>query len=121
MTSGPLSADRIRSFLAGEVMPFVDQARRVLVIHPDYSRNDFTHLIVPALHDLLREQGLRRLDTLNAAGPHRRMSETELRAKLGLDPAVHDRVGRLFNHEYDDPAQMVVAGRIPASFVRDKT
>jgi nickel-dependent lactate racemase len=117
----PLSRDRVRDFLAEEVVPYVDQCRRVLVIHPDYSRNDFTHLIVPALHDLLRDQGLQRLDTLNAAGTHRRMSEAELLFKLGLIPGVHDRVGKLHNHEYDDPAQMVVAGTIPAAFVRDKT
>lgn len=121
MNPDTLSADQIRSFLADEVMPFVDRPRRVLVIHPDYSRNDFTHLIVPPLHDLLRERGLQRLDTLNAAGTHRRMDEMELCAKLGLTPGVHDRVGRLFNHDYDDPEQIVVAGRIPAAFVREKT
>src|SRR5436305_783174 len=105
-----LSADELRAILLEKAMPAVGRPRRVLVIHPDYSRNDFTHLLVPMLHELLSERGLERLDTLNAAGTHRRMDERELRAKLGLDPAAHGRVGRLCNHDYDDPDQLVVAG-----------
>src|SRR5436190_4487718 len=108
MTPQPLSDEQLHDALRRAVAE-CGRPRRVLVIHPDYSRNDFTHLVVPALHDLLRERGLERLDTLNAAGTHRRMTAEELRGKLGLDPAAHDRVGRLFNHEYDDPTQLVSA------------
>jgi len=95
--------------------------RRVLVIHPDYSRNDFTHLLAPILYDALSARGLERLDTLNAGGTHRPMTEAELRGKLGLDLQQHRLVGRLANHEYDDPAQLLHAGDIPADFVADKT
>src|SRR5262249_53433744 len=119
-TMTTLSPEQIREALRDAVAA-CGRPRRVLVIHPDYSRNDFTHLIVPVLHDLLRERGLERLDTLTAPGPHRRMSDPDLRPKLGLDPQRHARGGRLFNHDYDAPDQIAAAGRTPAAFVAEKT
>ncbi len=89
--------------------------RRVLLIHPDYSRNDFSHVVAPLLFDILGPRGLERLDALNAAGTHRRMTDDELRRKLGGVPAV------MHNHAFDDPAQLVEAGEVPASFVAAKT
>ncbi|MGL4555017.1 MAG: lactate racemase domain-containing protein, partial [Gemmataceae bacterium] len=56
---------------------------------------------------------------LNAGGTHRPMTPDELRAKLGF--AGHARVGTLYNHEYDDPAQLTLAGTIDAEFVAAKT
>jgi nickel-dependent lactate racemase len=122
MTDAPtLSAEQLRATLSDALDDCSVRPCRVLVLHPDYSRNDFTHLLVPALHDLLAERGLERLDTLNAAGTHRRMEQWELLGKLGLDPRTHSRAGTLFNHDYDDPEQLLVAGRIPADLVADRT
>jgi nickel-dependent lactate racemase len=95
--------------------------RRALLIHPDYSRNDFSHLAAPLLHDLLAERGLERLDALNASGTHRPMTQAELREKLGLDPVRHARVGTLYNHEFDRPECLLTPGSIPAEFVAEKT
>src|SRR3954471_23921696 len=108
--SAPLHLDDLRDALRRALAGCAVRPRRVLLIHPDYSRNDFTHLVAPLLHDLLAERGLERLDTLNASGTHRAMTRDELAAKLGLDPGRHPRVGSLFNHEYDDPAQLTDAG-----------
>lgn len=119
--SDPLHLDDLRDTLRRALSACDVRPRRVLLIHPDYSRNDFTHLVAPLLHDLLAERGLERLDTLNASGTHRAMTRDELAAKLGLDPGGHARIGTLFNHEYDDPAQLAVAGEVPAAFVADKT
>src|SRR5262249_48594780 len=77
--------------------------RRVLLLHPDYSRNDFSHLVCPLLYEALSARGLERLDTLNASGTHRPMTDAELHAKLGLDPSRHSRVGSLHNHAFDAP------------------
>jgi nickel-dependent lactate racemase len=89
--------------------------RRALLIHPDYSRNDFTHQAAPALFEALAARGLERLDTLNAAGTHRRMTDDELRRKLGGIPA------RMHNHAFDDPRHLFDAGEVPASFVSEVT
>src|SRR3954453_9522977 len=112
--SAPLHLDDLRDSLRRALAGCAVRPRRVLLIHPDYSRNDFSHLVAPLLHDLLAERGLERLDALNASGTHRPMAQDELRAKLGLDPARHPRVGTLFNHEYDDPAHLVPMGDVPA-------
>jgi lactate racemase len=119
--SSPLSTDQLRSTLAAALSACGRSFRRVLLVHPDYSRNDFSHLVAPLLHDLLRERGLERLDGLNASGTHRPMNREELRDKLGLDPVRHARVGTLFNHEFDRPDHLLTPGTIPAEFVAEKT
>src|SRR5262245_10230499 len=121
MTIDTLTADHIRDVVAHTLQACAARVRRALLIHPDYSRNDFTHLIAPAVHDLLTAHGLERLDTLNAAGTHRRMSQGELLDKLGLDPQRHPRLGTAHNHDYDDPTQLLIAGTIPADLVTAKT
>ncbi|MFO0842948.1 MAG: lactate racemase domain-containing protein [Gemmataceae bacterium] len=117
----PLSTDQLRLALTAALSACGGSFRRVLLIHPDYSRNDFSHLVAPLLHDLLRERGLERIDGLNASGTHRPMSQAELRGKLGLDSARHPRVGTLFNHEFDRPDHLLTPGTIPAEFVAEKT
>jgi nickel-dependent lactate racemase len=114
-----LSPDDLRRTLADALAG--THARRILLIHPDYSRNDFCALLVPLLYDQLRDRGLERLDTLNAGGTHRAMSAEELRAKLGLDRERHPLLGEMANHHYADPASLMVAGTIPAAFVAEKT
>ena len=74
----PLSPDDLRQTLADALAG--TRSRRVLLIHPDYSRNDYCPLLVPLLYDRLRAGGLERLDTLNAGGTHRAMRADELHA-----------------------------------------
>jgi nickel-dependent lactate racemase len=111
-----MTGPELRSVVEQALAQHKGNLRRVLLIHPDYSRNDFTHLVAPMLHELLLKRGLERLDTLNAAGTHRRMADDELRRKLGLGD-----VGTMHNHAFDDPAQLALAGQIPAEFVAEKT
>ena len=114
-----LTPDDLRRLLATALAD--TRVRRVLLIHPDYSRNDFCPLLVPLLYDQLRAHGLERLDTLNAGGTHRAMSAEELHAKLGLHPDRHPLLGEMANHRYADPSALMVAGTIPAAFVAEKT
>jgi len=116
-----LSLEAIRDRIEQALSGLGRSLRRVLLIHPDYSRNDFSHLVAPLLYEALMPLGLERLDALNASGTHRPMSEAELRDKLGFDPVRHSRVGRLYNHAFNDPSQLLVAGEIPADFVAAKT
>ena len=114
-----LTPDTLRHTLAVALAD--TRARRVLLIHPDYSRNDFCALLVPILYDQLRLHGLERLDTLNAGGTHRAMRADELHTKLGLHPETHPLLGVMANHRYADPAALMLAGTIPAAFVAEKT
>src|SRR5262245_32641458 len=116
----PLSPDQLRAAVEA-ALSACGRARRVLLVHPDYSRNDFSHLVAPLVHDLLAARGLERLDTLNASGTHRAMTPGELREKLGLDPGRHRKVGTLFNHEFDRPECLLRPGSIPAEFIAEKT
>ncbi|MFO0878306.1 MAG: lactate racemase domain-containing protein [Gemmataceae bacterium] len=121
MNPAILSTEQIRATMESALASCGGPVRRVLLIHPDYSRNDFSAVVAPLLYDLLAARGLERLDGLNAGGTHRPMSDVELREKLGLDPARHPRVGTLFNHEFDRPDHLLTAGTIPAEFVAEKT
>ena len=94
--------------------------RKVLVIHPDYSRNDYTHLLVPLLYQALLSQGLEQIDFLNAGGTHRAMTREELTKKLGLTPDMI-KVGGVYNHDFDNPESLQHVVDISADFVAEKT
>ena len=93
--------------------------KRVLLIHPDYTRIDFTNKIVPLIYKELKKKGTKQIDFLNASGTHRAMTEEEIRSKLGL--TVQSDFTHFYNHEYNDPQQLVTVGEIPASFVAERT
>ncbi|HQH26745.1 MAG TPA: lactate racemase domain-containing protein [Oligoflexia bacterium] len=94
---------------------------KVLLIHPDYSRHDFTDAAVPLLYQALASRGLKQLDTLNAAGTHRPMTQVELEKKLGLSKKTHPLLGSMYNHEFDNPDALMHVVDIPASYVKEKT
>lgn len=116
----PLSRDELQRIVS-ETIARLPRTRKVLLLHPDYSRHDFCPELVPLIYDALCEKGLERLDTLNAPGTHRPMSQEELEAKLGLAPGLHPKLGTRFNHEFDNPAALMEAGTIPADFVAEQT
>lgn len=117
---GTLSADQLEDVVQKTIAQ-LPQVRRVLLIHPDYSRHDFTEVIVPMIYRALEGKGLVQLDTLNASGTHRAMTQAELAAKLGLSKERFPRVGQMYNHHYDDPDKLVHVVQIPAEFVKEKT
>jgi len=93
--------------------------KKVLLIHPDYTRTDFSHRLVPLIYQELKIKGMKEIYSLNASGTHRRMGEDEIRAKLGISNKIN--FTKFYNHEYNDPHQLVTVGEIPASFVAKKT
>ncbi len=94
-------------------------ARKVLLMHPDYTRKDFSDRLVPLIYKELKNKGMEEIHSLNASGTHRRMREDEIYAKLGISNDIHFTF--TYNHEYHDPDQLAVMGEIPASFVAEKT
>jgi len=93
--------------------------KKVLLIHPDYTRTDFTDKLIPLIYQELKNKGLKQIDSLNAGGTHRPMTEEEIRSKLGLPSQIN--FDNYYNHEYNDPQQLMIVGEIPASFVAEKT
>ncbi|GAI31010.1 unnamed protein product, partial [marine sediment metagenome] len=93
--------------------------KRVLLIHPDYTRTDFTNKIVPLIYQELKNKGMEKIDSLNAGGTHREMTEIEIREKLGLSSQIN--FNHFYNHEYNNPGQLVTMGEISSSFVEEKT
>ncbi|HDK26250.1 MAG TPA: DUF2088 domain-containing protein, partial [Candidatus Atribacteria bacterium] len=73
----------------------------------------------PLIYQELRNKGMIQIDSLNAGGTHRAMTEKEIRIKLGLPKQIN--FTHYYNHEYNDPEQLVIVGEIPASFVAEKT
>ena len=93
--------------------------QKVLLIHPDYSRVDFADRLVPIIYRELKKKGLVQLDSLNAGGTHRKMSENEIKIKLGVAEGII--FDNHFNHHFDDPKQLVQVGEIDSSFVSEQT
>ncbi|MCH2116125.1 MAG: lactate racemase domain-containing protein [Pirellulales bacterium] len=118
--SGELGDDAIGQLL-DETLESVDQVKTALVIHPDYSRHDFTDRLFGEIYHRLQKKGLQRLDTLNAQGTHRPMSQDELAEKLGIAGQPLGKLGSMFNHAFDQVEKLVELPEIVAEFVEEKT
>lgn len=95
--------------------------KRALVIHPDYSRHDFSDRLFPLLYSALSRRGLEHLDTLNAGGTHRPMSESELLDKLGITRGGYPLVRYVTNHTFDDPSQLEPITTLTSDFISRMT
>jgi nickel-dependent lactate racemase len=115
---GELTDEQLEKIVKESLKGF-SAIKRVLLIHPDYTRIDFTNKIVPLVYQELRNRGMKQIDSLNAGGTHRAMTTEEIRSKLGLSDQIN--FTHFYNHEYNDPEQLVTVGEIPASFVAEKT
>jgi len=116
--NGELTDEQLEGIIKESLKDF-SGVKRVLLIHPDYTRTDFTNKLVPLIYQELKNKGMSQIDSLNAGGTHREMTEEEIRSKLGL--TVQSDFVHFYNHEYNDPQQLVTVGEIPASFVAEKT
>ncbi len=102
-----------------ETLKDFNHVRKVLLIHPDYSRVDFTDRLVPIIYRELKKKGMVLIDSLNAGGTHRKMTDQEIRTKLGLHREF--TFDHLYNHQFDQPEQLVTVGEIASSFVSEQT
>ncbi|MES0341560.1 MAG: lactate racemase domain-containing protein [Candidatus Humimicrobiaceae bacterium] len=105
----------LKSFIEDALYGFKD-ADKILVIFPDYTRVDFTHIIAP--HIINRFRGSH-IDFLNAGGTHRSMPEDEFRDKLGIK--VKGPEVRFLNHRFSDPLNLINVGTIDKGLVSKKT
>ena len=115
---GELTDEQLKEIVKESLKDF-SSVKKVLLIHPDYTRTDFTDKLIPIIYYELKNKGMRQIDSLNAGGTHRAMTEEEIRSKLGLSSQIN--FDNYYNHEYINPQRLVTVGEIPASFVAEKT
>ena len=113
-----LTEEQLKEIIREGLKDF-SSVKKVLLIHPDYTRTDFTDKLIPLIYQELKNKGLKQIDSLNAGGTHRSMTEEEIRSKLGLPSQIN--FDNYYNHEYSNPQKLVTVGEIPASFVAEKT
>lgn len=115
---GELTDEQLEEIVKESLKDF-SAIKRVLLIHPDYTRIDFTNKIVPLIYQELKNRGMKQIDFLNAGGTHRAMTAEEIRYKLGLSSQFN--FTNFYNHEYNNPGQLMTVGEISSSFVEEKT
>ena len=116
--NGELTEGQLEEIVKEGLKDF-SSVKKVLLIHPDYTRTDFSNKLVPLIYQELKNKGMEKIDSLNAGGTHRAMTEEEIRSKLGLSSQIN--FDNYYNHEYNNPQKLVTVGEIPASFVAEKT
>ena len=115
---GELTEEQLKEIIKESLKDF-SFVKKVLLIHPDYTRTDFSDKLVPLIYHELKSKGMEKIDSLNAGGTHRAMTEEEIRRKLGFPSQIN--FDNYYNHEYSNPQRLVTMGEIPASFVAEKT
>jgi len=115
---GELTNEQLEEIVKESLKDF-SAVKRVLLIHPDYTRTDFSDKIIPLIYKELKNKVISQIDSLNASGTHREMTEIEIREKLGLSSQIN--FNHFYNHEYNDPQQLITVGEISAAFVAEKT
>ncbi len=115
---GELTDEQLEKIVKESLKDF-NAIKRVLLIHPDYTRTDFSDKLVPLIYQELKSKGMEKIDSLNAGGTHREMTEIEIRQKLGLSSQIN--FYHFYNHEYNNPGQLMNVGEISSSFVKEKT
>jgi len=115
---GELTKEQLKEIVKKSLKDF-SSVKKVLLIHPDYTRTDFSDKLIPLIYQELKNKGMTQIDSLNAGGTHRAMTEKGIRVKLGLSNQIN--FTHFYNHEYNDPQQLVTVGEISASFVEKMT
>jgi len=113
-----LTEEQLKEIVKENLKDF-SSVKKVLLIHPDYTRTDFTDKLIPIIYYELKNKGMKQIDSLNAGGTHRAMTEEEIRSKLGLSYQIN--FNNYYNHEYSNPQKLVTVGEISTSFVAEKT
>lgn len=115
-TESTLSENEVREWIARNVPSDDFCGRRVLLIVPDGTRTAPLPLLFDAIYQLLRSQ-VQKLDVLFALGTHPPMSERQMCRLLGISDEERSKLFAelgLFNHEWDDPDQLLHLGTLTA-------
>jgi nickel-dependent lactate racemase len=110
-----------REILA-EALSSISPGSSILAIVADKTRDDNTDVLFPIAAQILADRRLARLDALVAQGTHAAMSERDKRAKIGAHGSEQvPGFGRIFDHDWADPEQLVTIGVLDAARVKEIT
>jgi len=98
-----------------ESLKSLPPAKKVLILFPDYTRTDFSHVIAPLVVERFEDN---HIDFLNAGGTHRHMTEDEFIEKLGIRSSQNIS---FLNHSFSDPGSLVTIGKIKREIIVAKT
>jgi nickel-dependent lactate racemase len=116
-----LSPEELRAVVEQALLT-VGPGARVLAIVPDKTRDDNTDVLFPFAAEILKARGAEQFDALVAQGTHMPMTEEEKRVKVGLgEGASLPLLGRIFDHQWNDPAELVDLGELSAERVSELT
>ena len=95
---------------------------RVLAIIPDKTRDDTTHQLFPFAAEILAKKSVKKFDALIAQGTHAPMNDAEKLAKIGVKSLDELPVlGEIFDHEWDNPNELIEIGKLSAEKVSEIT
>ncbi|MFN9719363.1 MAG: lactate racemase domain-containing protein [Planctomycetota bacterium] len=115
-----LSAEQMREWIEKNVAIEDFRNRNVLLIVPDNTRTAPLPVLFPALRSLLRPIA-RSLDVLVALGTHPPMPQDRIRSMLGIAASDPCSDVSLYNHAWDDPAQLSTIGTLTEAETREIT
>ncbi len=114
---GILAPDDVREIVAQACPPEVFRGQRVLCIVPDHTRTAPVGLLFECLHASIGGVAAS-FDVMIALGTHPPLSEAAICDRLEITPTQRKdryRQVRLYNHEWDQDAELTRLGTIPSA------
>ncbi|MBA3438895.1 MAG: DUF2088 domain-containing protein [Pyrinomonadaceae bacterium] len=114
-----LSPNELRGIVEQALLGIAPDAR-VLAIIPDKTRDDNTDLLMPFAAETLMKRPVAQFDALVAQGTHVPMTDAEKRLKIGArDDGAVPGLSHIYDHRWDNPAELVTIGELSQSQVRE--
>jgi nickel-dependent lactate racemase len=117
-----LSPVELRSIVEA-ALEEIPAGERVLAVIPDKTRDDNTHVLFPFAARILSERRVAKFDAVVAQGTHVLMTLEEKLSKVGAvkGPASLPGLGHIFDHRWDQPAELTTIGELSAAEVQGLT
>ena len=107
-----LNAAELREIVKNALAEIPANAK-VLVIIPDKTRDNNTHILFPIAAEILRERKIAKLDAIVAQGTHGPMTDAEKYAKIGArNGKLPEGLGRIYDHQWHEPRELVTKGTL---------
>ena len=116
-----LNADELRAIVE-KALENIDADAKVLAVIPDKTRDDNTEILFPFVAEILTKKGVKTFDAIVAQGTHTPMNAAEKRAKISIgDGETIPGFGKLFDHRWDSPEELIEIGELSAEKVSELT
>lgn len=120
-SDGDLTPEDLRQIVE-EALAEIGPGSKVLAVVPDKTRDDSTDVLFPFAAEFLKTKNVEKFDALIAQGTHVQMTTEEKRVKLGVgDGCKIPGIGRVFDHHWSDPGELVEIGELSEDKVIELT